>query len=107
MAIIFDTNERPKLNVVIVRSFSDVILDSSGNDRQKCMPVLIPKTRANQGSMFYLGSIQSVDYVEWFLEDYHPAKNKIIFMKNRKNESTDQSPTINEKIETYILQYVR
>ena len=56
--------------------------------------------------MFYLESIHSVDYVEGFLDDYHSSKNKILFLNNRKNELTDQSPTMDNKIETYVLQYM-
>ena len=107
MEIFFDTNERPKLNVVLEKSSSDVILDISGNERRKCMLVLMPQDWANHGSMFYLESIHSVDNVGGFLEYYHAAKKDIIFLKNGKNELADQAPTIDDNIETYILQYMR
>eukprot|EP00978_Attheya_sp_CCMP212_P029710 scaffold106482_cov64-Attheya_sp.AAC.1 len=100
MVILLDTNERSKLNVVLERRASDVILDSS-------VSVLMPQARASQGGMFYLESIHSVDVVEQqFLENYHSDQNKILFLNNRKNDSTDQAPTIDEQIETYLLKYM-
>ena len=82
MEILFDTNERPTFNFVLERSSSDMISDSSGNERRNIMSFLMPQSLDNQGSMFYLDSINSVDDVERFLGDYHAAKNRILFLKN-------------------------
>ena len=84
-----------------------MISDSSGNERRNIMSFLMPQSLDNQGSMFYLDSINSVDDVERFLGDYHAAKNRILFLKNWNNESTDQAPTINDQIEMYLLRYMR
>ena len=86
MKILFDTNERTKLNVVLESSSSDVIFDSSGNDRQNFMSVLMPQDQDNQSSMLYIDISHSIDYFEKFLEDFHDSKNKIISLKNGKNE---------------------
>ena len=107
MAILFDTNERSKLRVVLISSSLNVILDSSGNDRQNCMSVLMQKSWYNKGSIFYLGIIQSVYYAEGFLEDYHATINKIPFLNKRRNKPTDQAPTINDQVKTYLMQYMR
>ena len=86
------------MDVALKRSYSHLILERYGNGRQKIMLVLMPQAQDNKGSIFFLDSIHSVDDVEEFIEDYHAAKTHIIFMNKRNNESTDQSPTIDEQI---------
>ena len=84
-----------------------MILDNSGNERRNFMSVLMPQARASECSMRYLESIHYIEIVELFLEQYHSSQNKILFLNNRKNDLTDQVPTIDEQIEAYLLQYMR
>ena len=69
MEILFDTNERPTFNFVLERSSSDMISDSSGNERRNIMSFLMPQSLDNQGSMFNIESIHYVDDVSHFKQE--------------------------------------